>query len=52
MTECEVKMEKITVAITNEAAQILLDLAAETELSAEEILETAIKKYLEMMKNG
>ena len=44
--------EKLDIEIPYEAAEMLLNYAAETELSVEEILESAIKKHLEMMKNG
>ena len=44
--------EKLDIEIPYEAAEMLLNYAAEKELSVEEILESAIKKHLEMMKNG
>ena len=44
--------EKLDIEIPYEAAEMLLNYAAETGLSVEEILESAIRKYLEMMKNG
>ena len=45
--ECEVIMQNYTIEIPNQYVESLLHCAAETGLSGEEIVESAIKKILE-----
>ena len=50
--ECEAEQMNYEVEIPNQFTEPLLQYAAENEMSVEEIVESAIKKYLERMMNS